>query len=309
MERRKEKVVPINLGRMEKWKNNLNSRAESGGQTSMKSMYAAVLDEFERRKRTLEKLTISIQPAIEKLPKGKLWVQIENGHTRYYKGVKEKGKYKKIYVPAKEDKVIRSLIQRSYLEETKRKVNLEIKSLEHITKLLRRIIDSGAEDIFDDIRPERKAWITPVLFGEKEKRQRWENEEYEPLQSSYEKQDFFTEKGEQVRSKSEMIIASRLYQLGIQYKYEKPLFLPGFGTVYPDFTLYDAASEQEIYIEHMGLMDDQDYRTGALRKIEAYQKNGFLLGKTLIVFFESHEVVLNVRVVDAVLHGLKLSNR
>ena len=45
-----------------------------------------------------------------------------------------------------------------------------------------------------------------------------------------------TEKGERVRSKSEKIMADYFYRNGIFYKYERPLYLPGVGIVYPDFT-------------------------------------------------------------------------
>lgn len=45
-----------------------------------------------------------------------------------------------------------------------------------------------------------------------------------------------TERGERVRSKSEKILADYFYRNGILYKYECPLYLKYFGTIYPDFT-------------------------------------------------------------------------
>ena len=43
-----------------------------------------------------------------------------------------------------------------------------------------------------------------------------------------------TEKGEYVRSKSEKIIADTLTKNNINYVYELPLRLKGYGTVKPD---------------------------------------------------------------------------
>ncbi|MCH4192124.1 MAG: hypothetical protein LKF52_07435 [Butyrivibrio sp.] len=47
----------------------------------------------------------------------------------------------------------------------------------------------------------------------------------------------YTEKGELVRSKSEKIIADKLFMMKIPYHYEKPLKLDSYGYVHPDFTV------------------------------------------------------------------------
>ena len=56
-----------------------------------------------------------------------------------------------------------------------------------------------------------------------------------------------TENGERVRSKSEKILADYFYRQNILYKYEKPLYLKGYGTVYPDFTFLSSKTGKEIY--------------------------------------------------------------
>jgi hypothetical protein len=50
-----------------------------------------------------------------------------------------------------------------------------------------------------------------------------------------------TERGELVRSKSELVIADKLYARGIDYAYEQPLVLPNGHIRYPDFTIADQA--------------------------------------------------------------------
>ena len=49
------------------------------------------------------------------------------------------------------------------------------------------------------------------------------------------RQEIYTERGERVRSKSEKIIADKLFLQNIPYHYERPIYLKGFGMVYPDF--------------------------------------------------------------------------
>lgn len=70
-----------------------------------------------------------------------------------------------------------------------------------------------------------------------------------------------TERGDLVRSKSELVIADKLHARGIDYAYEQPLDLPGGRTRYPDFTIVDDASGVTYYWEHLGLLHDPGYRS------------------------------------------------
>lgn len=70
-----------------------------------------------------------------------------------------------------------------------------------------------------------------------------------------------TERGDLVRSKSELVIADKLHARGIDYAYEQPLVLPNGRTRYPDFTISDHARGVTFYWEHLGMLDDPGYRT------------------------------------------------
>ena len=69
-----------------------------------------------------------------------------------------------------------------------------------------------------------------------------------------------TERGELVRSKSELVIADKLHARGIDYAYEQPLVLHNGRTRYPDFTIADHARGVTFYWEHLGMLDDPGYR-------------------------------------------------
>ncbi len=77
------------------------------------------------------------------------------------------------------------------------------------------------------------------------------------------------------------------------YKYEKPLVLKGYGTVYTDFTLLSPHNYEELYWEHEGRMDDQAYAASAVKKIKSYEENGVYAGERLILTFEIQKTVLN----------------
>lgn len=85
-----------------------------------------------------------------------------------------------------------------------------------------------------------------------------------------------TERGDLVRSKSELVIADKLYAAGIDYAYEQPLALSGGRTRYPDFTIEDDASGVIYYWEHLGLLDDPTYRTRWEHKREEYLRDGIV---------------------------------
>ena len=102
-----------------------------------------------------------------------------------------------------------------------------------------------------------------------------------------------TKNGEKVRSKSEKILADMFFDNGLVYKYEKPLQIRGNLTLYPDFTFFNPLTDQEIYWEHFGMMDDPQYVNNFIQKITSLNKNGIILGKNLIVTFESSRKILD----------------
>jgi hypothetical protein len=83
-----------------------------------------------------------------------------------------------------------------------------------------------------------------------------------------------TERGDLVRSKSELVIAEKLHARGIEYAYEQPLSLGQGRMRYPDFTIADHARGVIFYWEHLGLLDDPGYRARWDRKRAEYLTAG-----------------------------------
>lgn len=79
-----------------------------------------------------------------------------------------------------------------------------------------------------------------------------------------------TERGELVRSKSELIIADKLFTRGINYAYEQALTFSDGRLRYPDFTIVDSARGLTFYWEHLGLLGNPDYRKRWERKKKEY---------------------------------------
>lgn len=98
-----------------------------------------------------------------------------------------------------------------------------------------------------------------------------------------------TEKGHLVRSKSELVIANMLFQLGIPYEYERVLDgTAAAGRLRPDFSFVTADGDLIIW-EHLGMLSRPDYKRGWEWKHEWYKRNGFAEGETLFTSTEDEE--------------------
>ncbi len=90
-----------------------------------------------------------------------------------------------------------------------------------------------------------------------------------------------TLQGSMVRSKSELVIANTLYQMGIEYQYERPLdgeVVPGRKR--PDFSFVDPGGNLIIW-EHLGMLGDPSYRVSWEEKRRWYEQNGYISGTNL----------------------------
>ena len=95
-----------------------------------------------------------------------------------------------------------------------------------------------------------------------------------------------TEKGHLVRSKSELVIANMLFQLGIPYEYERVLDgTTAAGRLRPDFSFVTADGDLLVW-EHLGMLSRPDYKRGWEWKRAWYERNGFAEGKTLFTSSE-----------------------
>ncbi len=143
----------------------------------------------------------------------------------------------------------------------------------------------------------RKQLIKPVEATWEQRVYEWRNIPFTGKGFAEGVPEIYTKKGERVRSKSEKMIADTFFQLGIEYKYECPILLNGYGTVYPDFTILSKKLRKEVYWEHDGRMDDPEYAEKAVRKIDSYVRTGIIPGDRLIITFETSNYVLSDRTI------------
>ena len=240
----------------------------------------------------LEKLIMKAQKGLSVVPEGHLRISKDKNRVRYYHCVNDRFG---TYIPKGDDQLPKQLAQKAYYMAIEKKAE---KRLNQIKKITKDYSDNEIEDIFTHLHKERQSLVTPIKPTWDQIVTKWNEEEYQGKGFQEGTAVILTEKGERVRSKSEKILADLFYKRNIPYKYEKPLYLKEYGTIYPDFTFLSKRFGQEIYWEYEGMMDKPEYARMAVRKIESYQKNGIYPGERLILTFETEKSILNSNNID-----------
>ena len=83
------------------------------------------------------------------------------------------------------------------------------------------------------------------------------------------------------------LLANALAGHGIPYKYECPPVLKSGIRIHPDFTVLNVKERRQLYWEHRGMMDNEDYARHTVDRIKQYLKSGIVIGRDLIITEES----------------------
>lgn len=224
-------------------------------------------------------------------PEGRLRISVDDSGVRYYQCVADRYG---TYIPKNNMRLIKQLAQNTYDTAVIGKAEVRLR---RIMNLLKDYSDDEIEQIYESMHHERQALVTPVEPTLKQLEEQWLSEPYDGKEFQEGTPVILTERGERVRSKSEKILADFFYRKGILYKYEKPLLLRNFGTIYPDFTFFSEKRREEIYWEHEEMLDNPEYAKSAVKKLNAYQMNGILPGERLILTYETSQDMLNSKVI------------
>ena len=108
--------------------------------------------------------------------------------------------------------------------------------------------------------------------------------------------------GSKMRSKGELIIASRLDFYKIPYRYEAPIEHPDVKRI-PDFTIKRPRDQKIIYWEHLGMMDNEGYRRENNRKLQEYEDINVTPWNNLIMTYDQEDGGIDVRIIDGLIQG------
>lgn len=229
------------------------------------------------------RMATELEKRIKGMPGGRIWTCSKKGVPYYYKKDKDKMVYLK-----KRDPIIQELFQKEYYQQTFTDIREEVKILRMTIRKL--------ENLYGKTKTRRchKEFIKEFRMVEVL------NKEWREINFEDREHTIYTEKGDYVRSKAEVIIANLLFIRGVPYIYERAIVINGH-TVYPDFFIMNVRTGEIIIWEHLGMMGDEKYATKNVRKINEYIKAGFIPGKNLIITMESEGCPLDTEVVKTLI--------
>ncbi len=261
----------------------------------MDSFFAAL----KKRISELKDIHKQCRRQLERLPEGRLRIAGKKGRPQYYQSVSERD----MYLHVKDRTVAEQLAQRRYCEKIIRQVEKELRQMESLAAVYQEDLLAEA---WKEMNPLRRELIHPLDIPDEEYARIWSEVKFVGKEIDETERTFFTERGEQVRSKSEKIIADMLSLRGVPYRYEYPLKLRGWGTFYPDFHALNVRTREEYILEHFGMMDDPEYVKRFLKKMRIYEKNDIYPGRNLLCTFESSADPLDPMEVDGLIRRFLL---
>lgn len=108
-----------------------------------------------------------------------------------------------------------------------------------------------------------------------------------------------------VRSKSEQIIADRLFMNHIHFEYEPPFSVKQGPELHPDFKIFYATENRWIFIEHFGKISDSNYVNIMKKKINTYIDNDLLVGYNIFFTYDRPDGSLDIQTVDHLIQRFK----
>lgn len=243
----------------------------------------------------LENIIAAVKRQLENTPPGSLRISTsKNGISYYHYQITDKGNG--TYISRKNNDLIQKLAQKTYNEKV---LKYAEKRLQYVKRLADSYDDNGIEGIYEQEHPGRQKWIHPIEPTWKQRVDEWLKEEYQGKGFKETDPFIYTERGGAGSAQSQkrfwrIIFIVTTFHISMNI----PLYLTGFGIVYPDFTVLSQRTRHEMYWEHNGRMDDPAYARKAVKKLQNYEKNNIFVGEKLILTYETEQSVIQTKDIE-----------
>lgn len=256
--------------------------------------------EAQKRLNELYKIRTMLEKESTTRLEGNLHIVCSEKRIQYYIRTDPKDKSGK-YLRKSETTKIKQYLQKKYNERVFMIISKEIKGIEKLLYLNGSAVEEIRE-IYSDNHREINMNIDPIDISDDDYKNEWISREYNCKKIPDGAPIYTSDKGDRVRSKSELNIANMLFKKNIPYKYECPLVLSSGMTIYPDFTVLNICDRKEIYWEHRGMMGDEKYANHSVYRLKQYSKENIFLGDNLIITEETLENPLGTDEIERIIN-------
>ena len=243
---------------------------------------------------SLESHIVKINKRIEKAPTGALRITKKWNKNQYYHRISPSDS-QGTYIPEKDRPLAARLAQKDYdnkllkvLEDQKRAIDRFLKDYD----------PDAAQRVYEELSEQRKKLVTPEFLSDEEFIRRFLSQPYK--RPGFKSTDplFYTDNGERVRSKSEILIANAMLRNKVPYLCEFPVYDSGIVIAAPDFKCLNVRLRKVFYWEHLGKLGDQGYADYNVNKFEKYSLAEDFDEARLILTFETDNHPLNTKVIE-----------
>ncbi len=235
-----------------------------------------------------------VNKRIVKAPSGSLRISPSNKCIQYYHITDINDTHGK-YLTKKDRPLAARLAQKDYdnkllkvLEEQKRAIDRFLKDYD----------PDAAQQVYEKLTDPRKELVTPEFLSDEEFIRQFLSQPYTRPGFKSTDPEFYTDNGERVRSKSEILIANAMFRNKVPYLCEFPVYDNGVIFAAPDFKCLNVRLRKFFYWEHLGKLGDQDYVNWNANKFEKYTLSKDFDESRLILTFETDNHPLNTRVIE-----------
>lgn len=252
-----------------------------------------ILEELRKRKD-------QIQEELKILPEGYLNIRMKKQKAYYTWQIPAKGKRKKFFRKgiSKDSEQIERLVRKRYLEGALERV---VKNIEITEAVLQKYRDFDERSVMKEYIEKHPVLKSAVFYG-KANSDEWVAKYRKPVDFYEDGLKSTSSSGARMRSKGEIIIASRLDFYEIPYRYEAPIEHPDLKRI-PDFTIKRPRDNKIIYWEHLGLINNEGYLKGNIQKLEEYGDIGVTPWSNLILTYDQADGGIDVRIIDGLIQG------
>ena len=189
--------------------------------------------------------------------------------------------------------MISKLARKKYLQIA---IKLLEEEIDRLTEFAKVHVPPEPAAVFERLPKIYRDIPEKMFFGPAQGADLWASQPYEANHFRPEEMIHVTSRGLRVRSKSELIIAEKLDQYEIPYRYEQMLHFENHSFS-PDFTILPG--RKPFYWEHCGMMGVPQYRRNNRWKIDMYERAGIVPWKNLIITYDMEDGGINSGIIES----------
>ena len=246
---------------------------------------------FEEMLANLEEMLQKANKELRESPEGRLVQVTRDGKATFFQVYEIDGHRQRKSIN-NNIHMVRILIKKRYIQE-------EIKILEQDIQAVKCFLYKYIEPFFDNIAkrmPQRFITLNSHFKSEGEGKD-WDTKPYQQSEYKQEKRIHTTSRGLKVRSKSELLIAEKLYEHHIPFRYEEILWY-GNTEFAPDFTIR-TRDNRLIYWEHCGMTNNEKYINHHKWKMSIYEKMDIVPWKNLIITYDDESGIISIPIIES----------